>query len=113
MNNSMYKDYVEEQLPNRFVQEFPEGFVTYNIYGDVCQLEEIYIKPSERMKGLASKAYTAMGALALEHKCKYLKGSILIGTNNSENSMKCLFKNGFKLAYTEDNIIYLMKEIGG
>lgn len=109
----MYKDYIEEQLPNRFVQEFPEGFVTYNITGDVCQLEEIYIKPSERMKGIASKVYTAMGALALEHKCKTLLGSIVIGTNNAENSMKCLFKNGFKLAHTEGIVIYLIKQIGG
>lgn len=113
MNSSMYRDYVEEQLKNRFVHEFDHGFITYNIADDICQLEEIYIKPSERRKGIASSIYTLMGVVAKKKGCNYLKGSIVIGTNNSENSMMCLLKNDFKLAYTEGIIIYFLKHIGG
>jgi GNAT superfamily N-acetyltransferase len=113
LENSMYKSYVEEQLENRKVVEFPQGFVTYNIKGEECQLEEIYIRPEFRRQGFASKVYTQMSILAKREGCTYLKGSIVIGTNGSEVSMKCLFKNGFKLAFNDDNIIYLIKHIGG
>lgn len=110
---SAYKDYIEEQLPNRFVFENDFGFITYNIEGDLCNLEEIYILPEHRRLGYASMFYEFMSTKALEYSCKYLVGYITIGTNNSENSMKCLFKNGFKLYDTQGLVIKLMKQIGG
>ena len=108
---SMYKQYIEEQLPNRKVYETEYGFITYNIIGELCNLEEIYITPKHRNKGMASAFYTLMGSMAKSKGCKYLIGTITIGTNNSENSMKCLFKNGFKLYDTEGLMIKLMKQI--
>ncbi len=108
---SRYKDYIEEQLPNRFVYETFYGFLTYNIIGDLCNLEEIYIVPAERRQGRASEIYSNIGKIAKDLGCKYLIGTITIGTNNSENSMKCLFKNGFKLYNTEGLMIKLMKQI--
>ena len=109
---SMYKDYIEEQLPNRFVYETEHGFLTYNINDKECQLEEIYIKPKSRTLGLASSFYAMIGEVAREKGCTYLKGSIVIGTNNAEISMKCLLKNNFKLWYTDNIMIYLKKELG-
>ncbi len=106
---SMYKSYIEEQLPNRFVYETDKGFLTYNINGEICQLEEIFILPEFRKQGIASSFYNEIGIIAKEKNCKYLKGSIVPGTNNAEISMKCLFKNGFKLAWTEGSMIYLIK----
>ena len=110
---SNYRKYVEEQLPNRFVYENEYGFLTYNINEEVCQLEEIYIKPEYRRQGKASEFYERMEELAIEKNCNTLLGSIIIGTNNAEGSMKCLFKNGFTLSHTKDIVIFLTKKIGG
>ena len=109
---SDYKKYVEEQLPNRFVYENDYGFLTYNKKADVLQLEEIYIKPIFRRLGHASKFYSEMEKIGLEMRCNELMGTIVIGTNNSEESMICLLKNGFKLHYTNGIVIYLNKKIG-
>lgn len=108
----MYKDYIEEQLPNRFVLETSKGFLTYHTNGEECRLEEIYIKPEFRKNGIASSMYKQMESIGKEHGCTYLKGSIIIGTNNAENSMSCLLKNKFELWYTEGAMIYLKKELG-
>lgn len=108
----MYKQYVEEQLSNRFVYETEHGFLTYNKRDEILQLEEIYIKPESRRKGYASKFYKEAENIGLEMDCKELKGSIIIGTNNSEGSMICLLQNGFKLHYTDGIMIYLNKRIG-
>lgn len=110
--SSMYKDYIEEQLANRFVYETDYGFMTYNKIEDVLQLEEIYILPQMRRKGLASKFYDEAEKIGKELKCSYLKGSIIIGTNNAEQSMQCLLKNKFKLYYSNGIIIYLKRDIG-
>lgn len=109
---SLYKSYVEEQLSNRFVHEDEFGFITYNFQGHMCQLEEIYIIPEHRRKGIASKYYKMMEEIAKENDCDMLLGSIVIGTNNAEESMQCLFKNNFKLYQNNGNMIYLIKELG-
>ena len=110
--DSMYKKYVEEQLPNRFVYENVYGFMTYNKIGDILQLEEIYIKPEHRRQGFASEFYSEAEKIGKELGCKELKGSIVIGTTGAEGSMKCLLVNEFKLHYTDGIFIYLNKKIG-
>ena len=108
----MYKAYVENQLPNRFVHEDKDGFLTYSIIGNMCILEEVYVKPESRRKGIASKYYDLAYKIALRMECDMLRGSIIIGTNGAEESMKCLFKNGYKLDFNNGNMIYLKKVIG-
>ena len=85
--------------------------MTYNIIGTVCQLEEIYVIPEYRRQGKASLLYCLMGDIARDKECTHLKGQIIIGTNNAEGSMKCLFENGFKLSGTEGIVIYLLKQL--
>lgn len=110
---SMYKDYVENQLPNRFVHEDENGFLTYCFVSNQCILEEIYVRPESRRKGIASQYYSMAECFAKEGNCTELIGSIIVGTQGSEASMKCLFKNGYKLYNINDNkIIYLIKKIG-
>lgn len=109
---SMYKDYIENQLPNRFVYETDKGFLTYNINNKICQLEEIYIKPEFRRQGFASEFYKDIEKIAREAKCIYLIGTIMPRVANAEGSMMCLLKNNFKLDSIDDKLIYLSKEIG-
>lgn len=109
---SMYKDYVENQLPNRFVHETKEGFLTYHFNDKICRLEEIYIKPEERRKGIASLFYKKAEEFAQERNCDYLIGSIIPNTEGAEGSMMCLLKNGFKLDSMDQSMIYLSKSIG-
>jgi len=109
---SMYKDYVENQLPNRFVYEDVHGFLTYSIGPEICILEEIYVKPESRRKGIASTYYEMAYDIAKECGCSSLRGSIVIGTSGAEESMKCLFKNNYKLDYNDGIMIYLKREIG-
>ncbi|WP_367576059.1 GNAT family N-acetyltransferase [Nocardia mangyaensis] len=69
--------------------------MTYNCVDHICQLEEIYIRPEFRRQGKASYYYKMMEGIAKEHNCDCLLGSIVIGTNNAEESMQCLFTSSF------------------
>lgn len=109
---SMYKDYIENQIDNRFVHETEKGFIVYNTFSaDECQLEEIYIKPEYRRQGIAKEFYDFASEHARKLDCKYLKGSIVTGVNMAEESCMCLLKYGYKFWYTDNNIIYLKKEL--
>ena len=108
---SMYKEYIEEQLHNRFVYETEYGFLTYNKTDEMLRLEEIYIKKEFRQQGKASEFYDKSEEIGRELGCTMLIGSIVLGTNNAEESMMCLLKNKFKLHYIDDIMIYLKREI--
>lgn len=109
---SMYKDYVENQSGNRFVFETDFGFITYNYQEYFLRIEEVYVKPEARRQGNASLFYEMMDELAKERELKTVQGTIIIGTNGSEESLLCFLKNGFKLQYTKGVMIFLIKELG-
>lgn len=109
---SMYKDYVENQMPNRYVHETEKGFITYNVNGPECHLEEIYIKPEYRRQGVYSELETYAANDAKEKGCEYLKGTIIIGTNMAEESARAMLKYGYKFWYTDGIIIFVKKELG-
>ena len=109
---SMYKSYIENQLPNRFVHETTKGFITYSINGKECQLEEIYVDPKFRRQGVAKELRDFAAQDGKERGCSYIKGSIIIGTNMSEESCMAMLKYGYKFWYTEGIMIYFKKEIG-
>ena len=108
---SMYRKYVEEQLPNRFVYESLYGFMTYNHTDNFLQLEEIYIEPANRRQGFATELYDKAVEIGKEKGCEFLKGSVIIGTNNAEGSLACLLRNKFNLYYTDGIMIYLKRDI--
>jgi GNAT superfamily N-acetyltransferase len=108
----MYKDYVENQLPNRFVHETEKGFITYHINGIECQLEEIYVKPEFRRKGVAVELRDFAANDGKEKGCEYIKGSVVVGTNMAEESCMAMLKYGYKFWYTDGIIIYFKKELG-
>lgn len=111
---SMYKEYVENQLDNRFVHETNEGFITYNVKPEhkECQLEEIYVKPEFRRTGVAKKLRDYAANHGKELGCEYIRGSIIIGTRMAEESCRAMLKYGYKFWYTDGIVIYFKKDIG-
>lgn len=111
MKDSMYKQYIENQLPNRFVYETEKGFITYNINKEECQLEEIFVRPEFRRQGVAIELRDYAASHGKDLGCKYIKGSIVIGTNMAEESCMAMLKYGYKFWYTDNIMIYFIKEI--
>ena len=109
---SMYKKYIENQVLNSFVHETDKGFITYNVNGKECQLEEIYVSPEYRRQGIAKELRDFASQDGKERGCEYIKGSIIIGTNMAEESCISMLKYGYKIWYSDGIIIYFKKDIG-
>ena len=108
---SMYKKYIENQVLNRFVHETDKGFITYNVNGKECQLEEIYVSPEYRRQGIAKELRDFASQDGKERGCEYIKGSIVIGTNMAEESCIAMLKYGYKFWYTDGILIYFKKNL--
>lgn len=107
---SLYGDYILER-ENQGIVESEYGFATYQVSGHECYIKDIYVIPEMRTSGLASKMADKIAGLAKEKGCTYLSGSVCPSTNNSTSSLKVLLAYGFKLAKSDVNMIWLIKEL--
>jgi len=111
----MYKDYIKERLGREMI-ETEEGFVTYafNCLGlpfTHIYVEDIYVKKSSRMKHVARSFMDAMSILGKEKGVDRLIGSVCVGANGSDNSLRAAIAYDMKLLSANANAIYLYKDL--
>lgn len=106
----LYEKYLSERV-NKKLLKFKNAFATYVIEGEECYIEDIYVLPEIRQKGVASALANEITKIAKEAGCTYLTGSIDPTTNGATESMKALLAYGFKLAGLHGKLIVLVKHI--
>jgi len=106
----LYADYLKEQKGVKII-ELPEGFATYKIDGNTCYLQDIYVKPEFRIKGIASKLADRVTQFAKEAKCTRLLGSTEVGTAGDTVSLQAQLAYGFKLYMLSGSVIVTSKEL--
>lgn len=108
---SLYKQYVEERCPNRFVIETLNGFVLYEIQQAYCYIIDIFVTKEARKKGVARFLNDEVVKAAKAKDCKVLLGSIDPQANGADTSFKVLLAGGFKPTGIKDNLVFFAKEI--
>ncbi len=107
---SMYHDYIKEYT-DLHVLETEDGFVTYSISNLTVYIQNIYVKPSLRKSGVASRLADQICALAKEQGCTMLLGSVQPSAKNSTASIQILLAYGMKLMSATNDMIYFKREL--
>lgn len=107
---SIYADYIRE-LGCREVIETHTGFVIYTIHGTECHVEDIYVSPECRQKGVASALCDKVVTAAKERGCNRLFGFVSTESLTGTLSLKSQLAYGFRLFSAINNKITLVKEI--
>jgi GNAT superfamily N-acetyltransferase len=107
---SLYADYVKERGVFNIV-ELEQGFATYRINGVECYIEDIYVVPEARNKHIATLLADRISEEAKEKGCRYLACAVVPGSNKSTDSLKVVLAYGFKVLKSDQNAIYLIKEL--
>jgi len=108
---SMYGDYIQERLGKSIVEN-EHGFATFKVTGDICYIEDIYVKPYSRQKNVASQMADEIAEYAKKMGCKHLVGSVDPLANGSTTSLRVLLGYGMKLEGSlKNNLIWFYKEI--
>lgn len=108
--DNLYANYIKERL-GKEVLSFRNAFITYIIDGEECYMEDIYVAPQARRKGVGTAITDEVVKRAKEAGCKYVTGSVDPTTNGATESMKALLSYGFKLTGLHGNLIVLIKPI--
>lgn len=107
----MYEEYIKEVEGSEMVKD-ETGFAVYKFLdnGQVCYITEIYVLPPHRNLRNCQKLGDKVSEIAKERGAKSLFGSVGVGINNAERSIKMLIDYGMKLHSANEKIIYFMKE---
>jgi GNAT superfamily N-acetyltransferase len=108
---SLYAAYLEER-EGAHVYETERGMVTYSFSGPECYIKEIYVLPEYRKDGQASRMADHVVALAKEHGCTYVTGSVCPRAKSATESLRVLLGYGMRLhSISPDGLIIFMKDV--
>lgn len=108
---SLYAEYLRERTNDRIIEgEF--GFATYRFLdGGKVYLIDIFVVPEKRKSGLATSMANQIAAIAKEHGCTKMLGTVNPQAKGSTNSLKVLLAYGMSLQNIADGMVVFGKEI--
>lgn len=108
---SLYGDYIKERAGKSIIDE-DYGFATYYFLSDGnCYLEDIYVKPEMRCRGLASQLADMVFHEAKLNKAEYIIGSFDPQGKNPAISLKAQLAWGLEPFAIKDQLLYLRKKV--
>lgn len=107
---SLYAHYLAERC-GFAVLECEEGFATYAITVPTVYIMDMYVVPSARRNGVASRLADQIGELAKVQGCTELSGSIDPLTQGSHESLLVLLAYGMRLSHISGGLVYLKKSL--
>lgn len=106
----MFAEYIKER-EGKHVYMTNHGFAVYQIAGQECYIQDIYIKQDSRNKDHAKEIADAITEIARSNDCKTLTGTVVPSLKGSTKSLGILLHYGFKLHSCREDFIILVKEI--
>ena len=106
----MWSLYVKEKSGVETISD-EHGFICYKIHGEECYLEDIFVIPEYRERGVGSDLLIKAEALAKEAGCKFLSSCIRPTESTATLSMKAHLAKGFRIYSSFENRILMIKEI--
>ena len=107
---SLYGDYILER-EGQSILENDDGFATYQFFGNVCYIINIYVVPEKRKTKVASQLADKICEIARLHDCTQLMGSVSLCTSNPTASIKVLLAYGFYVTEFKNDLLWFKKDL--
>lgn len=102
----LYKQYLQEINSNRRVEFDDSYFICYAICDSELFIEDMYIVPTKRKTGLASRIMTNLENIAKNHGCTCITSTC---KNDRVDAINYQLKNGYNIIKEDSNILYFIK----
>jgi GNAT superfamily N-acetyltransferase len=107
----MFEDYVAERGAGSLIHYTEEGFITYHLSEDEVFVEDLYVIPSCREKGTATKFADYLCEIGKKNGAKFFTGGVYKLAKNAATSRKVLIAYGMQLHAEDDEMEWYYKEI--
>lgn len=108
----MYKDYISAGEGAEVV-EFDFGFLVLKNVNNLLYIETIYVAPEFRKQNKGSEMLDYAEKRAKNEQKVGILGSCCPSRKGATVSMKSMFARGFEIESASQDVIYLIKPIGG
>lgn len=105
----MYREFFEELGTKVIETEY--GWANYLYTGESCYVENVYIKPEFRKKGMASAIVDTIAKMAKENGCSNLLTTTNTKKDGVERSIQVILSYGFKYLRSDEGSIWYYKEL--
>lgn len=106
----MMIDYFKERLGVEAIEK-DAGFLIYKILGPECFIQDFYVKPPLRGKGVGSEMVKELESLAKTKGCSFLTASVHAPAKNSTDSLKVVLAMGGELVGVSGQDIFFKKNL--
>lgn len=107
---SLWAEYSKERL-NQHTIEWENAFISYTIEGQICVIQELYVRPSARKLGVGSKLARLVEDEAKRQGCTNVWLQVDVLANGSTEALAASIAYGFKLLTLEGSRIILTKQL--
>lgn len=107
----LYLSYVKERLGFESIVEEGKAFAIFKTEGQEIYIQDIYVAPEYRKKGIMDAMEGRIEAHAIEKGCTFATGTVQPTANNSEESLVYCIGRGYKIVEAHPNVIILRKEL--
>jgi GNAT superfamily N-acetyltransferase len=108
---SSYGLYIYER-EGKFIVEDSRGYATYVYWPDALYIEDMFVKPEFRKLGTGTELADAIYELARARGVRKVVTTVVAKAGGSTESIKAILAHGFKLDSTNNEFIFLTKNIG-
>lgn len=110
---SIWADYLKERTGAQ-VLETQWGFLVFHFEEPkICFIDDIYVLPHLRQKGLGRSLADRLKTLARERECNTLAAQVIPIAQGSTEALKAILAYGFRLVSAENGRIILRMDLGG
>lgn len=110
MDKALYAHYIKER-ENAETLEREYGFAIYKLEKDHVYLQDVYVIPSRRGEQLGTALLQEVESIAKVKGLPKMYTSIVPSTQLATNTMKIVLNLGFKIHSSNNDIIFLSREI--
>lgn len=112
LKNTLYSDYVKERLGADILED-ESGFIVYSIKENECFIQDMHIRHVVRNQGYGKALVEQLEEIAKNNKCDVITANVHLWDAGCNNTIAAAIKTGFTLGRAENNVILIIKKIGG
>lgn len=112
LKNTLYYQYVKDRL-NAEILEDDTGFIVYTIVGEECFIQEMAVRKGVCGMGYGKNLIADLEEIAKKAECKFISANVHLWDKGAPNTLTAAFKTGFELSQANNQIITIIKKIGG
>lgn len=111
LKNTLYAKYIKER-DDREILEDEYGFITYKILNQECFIYDMCVDLSSRVGSRGRALIDSLVEIAHAADCSFISANVFLSDKGSSNTLLAAIRVGFKAVKANNDIIFIVKEIG-